>query len=144
MKYTTGKIGRCFVVRFEDGDDILGELSELVRNEQVNAAVFYLVGGIKKGRIVVGPEHEEMPPQPMWREISESHETMGIGTIFRAEDGPKIHLHGMYAKRDSVKGGCLRGNAETFLIMEAVVLEIEGVDARRELDPISNMVLLKL
>ncbi len=40
-----------------------------------------------------------------------------------------------------VKVGCLRADSETFLVLEAVITEIEGVTARRELDPISGMVL---
>ncbi len=43
-----------------------------------------------------------------------------------------------------VKVGCLRENSETFLVLEAVVIEVEGVTARRELDPVSGMVLLNL
>jgi hypothetical protein len=30
------------------------------------------------------------------------------------------------------------------LVLEAVIMEIEGVDARRVLDPVSQMVLLNL
>jgi predicted DNA-binding protein with PD1-like motif len=43
-----------------------------------------------------------------------------------------------------VKVGCLRDFAETFIILEAVILEIEGIDAHRDLDPLTGMVLLKL
>jgi predicted DNA-binding protein with PD1-like motif len=38
----------------------------------------------------------------------------------------------------------MRENAETFLVLEAIIMEIEGVNAARELDPISGMALLKL
>jgi uncharacterized protein len=43
-----------------------------------------------------------------------------------------------------VKVGCLRDKANTFLVLEAIILEVTGVKAVRELDPKSNMVLLKL
>ncbi|MBT9536878.1 MAG: DNA-binding protein, partial [Nitrospirae bacterium] len=33
---------------------------------------------------------------------------------------------------------------ETFLVLEAVIVEIEGVNAVRELDPVSGLALLKL
>jgi uncharacterized protein len=144
MKYQTGKFGRVMVVRFEDGDDILQGLTDIATKEQIRAAVFYLVGGISDGRIVVGPETEEMPPVPVWRELRESHETLGVGTIFWQGDVPKIHFHGSYGKKDTVRTGCLRETAKTFLVMEAVIVEIKGVDAVRELDPISGMVLLKV
>ncbi|MBA4417473.1 MAG: DUF296 domain-containing protein [Syntrophus sp. (in: bacteria)] len=144
MKYQVGGVGKVVVVRFEDEDDILQGLSDIVKKEEIVSAVFYLVGGIKTGDIVVGPERDEMPPAPIWRHITESHEAVGIGTIFRHKDEPKIHFHGAYGKRDSIKMGCLRDAAKTFLIMEAIILEIKGIHAIREMDPVSGMILLKL
>ncbi len=144
MKYQSGTVGRVFVMRFEDGDDVIGGLVELAVKERVRAASFHLVGGMKKGRFVVGPERDEMPPVPVWRELGESHEIVGFGTIFRQGDEPKVHLHGVYGKRDTVRAGCLRGDAEAFLVLEAVVMEIDGIDAKRELDHASGMVLLNL
>jgi uncharacterized protein len=137
-------VGRCIVARFEDGDEILPHLTEIARQENIRAAIFYLVGGIKEGRIVVGPEKDELPPVPVWRSLSESHELVGIGTLFWEEDTPKIHFHGAYGKRDTVRAGCLREKGETFIVLEAIIMEIEGVNAVRELDPLSGMVLLSL
>lgn len=144
MKYQCGTVGRVFVVRFEDGDNVLGGLVDLARKESIRAASFHLVGGLKKGRFVVGPERDEMPPVPIWRELDESHEIVGFGTIFPQGDEPKVHLHGVYGKRDNVRTGCLRESAEAFLVLEAVVTEITGITAARELDQASGMVLLKL
>jgi predicted DNA-binding protein with PD1-like motif len=144
MKYQIGRPGRIVVVRFEDKDDILENLVEIAKKEQLRAAVIYLVGGMREGGIVVGPERDEFPPTPVWRRLGESHEVVGFGTIFWQEDAPKVHLHAAFGKKDAVKVGCLRENAETFLVLEAVVMEIEGVDARRVLDPVSGMVLLSL
>jgi len=144
MNYRIGEPGRIVVARFEDGDQILQGLGEIAKKENLRAAVFYLVGGMKGGRFVVGPEREEMPPVPVWRELKESHEIVGLGTIFWQGDEPKLHFHGTYGKRDSVKAGCMRENAETFLVLEAIIMEIKGVNAARELDPISGMALLKL
>jgi predicted DNA-binding protein with PD1-like motif len=93
---------------------------------------------------VVGPETEAMPPVPVWRELDESHEIVGIGTIFWQGEEPKIHFHGAYAKRDKVLAGCMRQNAETFLVLEAIIMEIKGVNAVRELDPLSGLALLKV
>lgn len=144
MNYQVGKIGRVIVARFEDNDELLGSLASIVKKENVRAAAFYLVGGMQKGRMVVGPEKDELPPVPIWREIDESHELLGIGTIFWQEDEPKIHLHGAFGKRDMVKVGCLRENTAAFLVLEAIIMEIEGVNAVRELDPAVGLGLLKL
>lgn len=144
MKYQVGRTGRVVIARFEDRDDVLGNLVDIARKENIRAAVFYLVGGMREGSIVVGPEKDEFPPTPVWRHLGESHEVVGFGTIFWLEDEPRVHFHGAFGKKDMVKVGCLRENSETFLVLEAVVMEIEGVTAKREMDPVSGMVLLKL
>lgn len=144
MNYQVGRPGRIIVTRFEDRDDIIASLVELAKKEQVRAAAVYLVGGMREGSIVVGPDKDEFPPTPVWKKLGESHEVTGFGTIFWEGDEPKVHFHGAFGKKDMVKVGCLRKDAETFLVLEAVIIEIDGVTARRELDPVSGMVLLKL
>lgn len=144
MEYQIGKSGRIVVVRFSDGEDVLGGLAAICRQEEIRAASFNVVGGMKGGRFVVGPETEAMPPIPVWRELQESHEAVGFGTIFWDNDQPKIHFHGAYGKRDSVKVGCLREASAAFLVLEVVITEILDVSVRRELDPVSGMVLMKM
>jgi predicted DNA-binding protein with PD1-like motif len=144
MKYQVGKPGRIIVARFEDHEDVLGNLISIAKKENVRAGVFYLVGGMREGRIVVGPETDEFPPTPVWKTLGESHEVAGLGTIFWQNDEPKIHFHGAFGKKDMVKVGCLRERSETFLVLEAVIIEMDGITAKRELDPASGMVLLKL
>ena len=144
MRYQTGRIGKVAVARFEDGEDVLKGIGEIVRKEGIRSGVVYLVGGLKGGSFVVGPEDESMPPKPIWRELSESHEILAFGTIFYEGDEPRVHMHGAYGKRDSVKVGCLRKGSETFLILEAVIMELDGINATRELDPKVGLPLLKL
>ena len=144
MQYQTGKPGRIVVVRFGDSEDVLGGIAQICRSEDIRTACFNIVGGMKGGRFVVGPETEEMPPIPVWRELQESHEAVGFGTIFWDKEQPKVHFHGAYGKRDSVKAGCLREGSEAFLVLEVVITEILGVDIIRELDPESGMVLMKM
>jgi predicted DNA-binding protein with PD1-like motif len=144
MKYQVGETGRVVVARFEDGDEIIQGLMDIAKTEDIRAAVFYLVGGIKEAKIVVGPEKDELPPTPVWKTLNESHESAGVGTIFWYGNEPRIHFHGMYGKHESVKTGCLRELAKTFIIMEAVIVEIKGIDAVRDLDSASQMVLLKM
>lgn len=144
MQYQTGRPGRIAVARFSDGEDVLQGIAEICRNEEIRAASFNIVGGMKGGRYVVGPETEQMPPVPVWRELAESHEAVGFGTIFWDKEQPKVHFHGAYGKRDSVKAGCMREGSEAFLVLEVVITEILDVNIIRELDPMSNMVLMKM
>ncbi|GBE04252.1 hypothetical protein BMS3Abin09_01185 [bacterium BMS3Abin09] len=144
MKYQIGNTGRIVVAKFDDHDDVLNNLNEIAKKENIRSAVFWLVGGMREGRIVVGPETDELPPKPVWKELGESHELLGIGTIFWFNDEPKIHLHGAFGKKDMLKVGCLRENAKTFLVLEAIIMEIDGVNAIREIDPEIGIPLLKL
>lgn len=144
MDYQIGKIGRVAVARFENNEELLKNLAEIAKKEDIRAAIFYLIGGMQKGKIVVGPEKDELPPIPMWREIDESHEIFGLGTIFWQDDEPRLHFHGAFGKRDNVRVGCLRENTEVFLVLEAIIIEIEGVKAVRQVDLSSGMSLLRL
>ncbi len=144
MKYQVGQAGRCIVAKLEDGEPILDTLIAIAKKDEIKAAVVYLVGGVTEATIVVGPDKDELPPNPVWRTLTESHEAAAIGTIFWQGNEPKIHLHGSYGKRDMAKVGCLREQGNAFIVLEAIILEITGVKAVRELDPKSNMVLLRL
>lgn len=144
MKYQVGKAGRVFVVKFEDGENPLEELIDLAKKEIIYSGIFWLLGGLKGGKFVVGPKSSELPPIPIWREIIGNNEILGIGTIFPYNDEPRIHLHGVYGREDSVKMGCLRDDPQVFLVLEAIVMELLEVEVKRELDEKSNMVLLKV
>ena len=144
MEYQIGETGRVIVARFNDGEDFIGCLKELARREYIRAAVIQLGGGIKRGRYVSGPERDEIPPVPLWRELEESHELVGVGTLFWHGENPEIHIHGAFGKEDQVKAGCLREDSEVFLVLEAVVTEIRGVSVTREMDSRLGMVLLKV
>ena len=132
------------MARFEDGEDFLGSLVELAKKEDIRSAVFFLVGGVKGGRMVLGPKGPEMPPEPVWDEITGESEMIGNGTIFWEADTPRVHLHAAAGRGDSVKVGCLRQESRTFLVLEAVVLEVLDIHASREPDPASGLSLLKL
>lgn len=144
MKYQIGKTGRVVVAKFGDKEEILKNISEVAKKENIRNAIFYLIGGIRGCKVVVGPERDEIPPTPVWRDLKESHEVLGIGTIFWEEDIPKVHFHGAFGKRDMVKVGCMREISETFFVLEAVIIEMEGINARRKFDPSSGLSLLEL
>jgi len=144
MKYAIGRQGRIIIARFDDGDNVLGGIEKIARDEEIRAAFFIMLGGMKRGRFVAGPEDETMPPVPIWRELSENNEVFGTGTIFWEGDVPRIHFHGAYARGDSVKAGCMREGSETFLITEVIITEIEGVNAERVRDASTGLPLLDI
>jgi predicted DNA-binding protein with PD1-like motif len=144
MKYKVGRPGKIIIAKFDDREDVLENLLKVAKKERLKAAVFFVVGGLRKGSIVVGPEKDKIPPKPVWRQLEKSHEVVGIGTIFWEKNTPKIHFHGAFGKKSSAKIGCLRKGAETFLILEVIIIEIKGIKASRDFDPQSGLTLLKL
>ena len=61
-------------------------------------------------------------------------EVFGVGTIYPSEGGPHIHYHASVGRSGHALTGCLREKAITYLIVEAVIMEFNGLSARREFD----------
>ena len=144
MRYTQGTIGRVFLVKFEDDDVLIDNLSSLVKKEGVKAASVIFIGALKKGDLVTGPKKPVIPPQPNKVTFKDGWEVMGIGTIFTNSQGPQIHIHASMGKKNKVLTGCVRGKSKVFLVIEAVVLELKGVKASKDIDPKTGLNLLKI
>ena len=134
MEYVKGRIGRVFTVRIDHGEDLILELIKLAELEQIESAVFMLLGALKEAKLVTGPKESITPPEPVWSGFDDVHEILGIGNIFLKDGKPKIHLHAGAGRGDNLKLGCLRGESEVFMVVEAFVFELEGISARRITD----------
>ncbi|QJT08470.1 PPC domain-containing DNA-binding protein [Oceanidesulfovibrio marinus] len=137
MLTSQGSIGRVFVIRLEDGDALPTCLEEFARENNVTRALCALVGGIGSGRLVVGPRDGDAERiVPMVNPIGAVHEAAAIGTIFPGEDGqPKLHMHAALGRGESATTGCIRQGVDIWKLAEVVVLEIEGSDMLRAVDP---------
>jgi predicted DNA-binding protein with PD1-like motif len=62
VKYKRGSFGRVFVLKFEDKDDILGEIKKVALKEKIKVGTIMLVGGMRSAGIVAGPEEAVIPP----------------------------------------------------------------------------------
>jgi len=144
MDYRIGRIGRVIVARGFDGEDLYAEIEALARKEDVRCAAVVLVGGLRKGRVVVGPRRPDGPIEPQYVQFDDAREIAGVGTIFSDDSGPRLHLHAGIGRGEQALVGCPRGGATVFCVLEAVLFEIEGVDARREIDPALGLSLLTL
>ena len=142
MQYRSGSIGRVFVVKFEDGDDLLEGITRVARDESVNAGFFYLLGGMRGAGMVCGPKEPVLPPEPSWESFTDGREVMGIGSIFLKDGEPSIHLHGAVGKFKETLTGCIRKDAKVFLVVEAIILEITGVPAVKAQDPKTGIAML--
>ncbi len=137
MKYSQGKTGRVFVVRLEDGEIIHEALEGFAQDRRIESALVTILGAADKGsRIVVGPKKgEDMPPIPMERQLEEAHEIEGFGTIFLNEAGrPTLHMHIACGREGNTVTGCVRKGVRVWKVAEAIIIELHGVNAHREVD----------
>jgi hypothetical protein len=144
MRYTKGTIGRVFVLKFDNNDILLEEISKFAKDERVKAASIVFLGALKKGNLVTGPRRAVIPPVPNWTRFKDAWEVMGIGTIFANSSGPQIHIHTSMGKKSKTLTGCVRKDAKVFLVIEAVVLELKGVKADKAIDPRTGLNLLRI
>ena len=143
MEYQTGKVGRVLVARMFDGENVYAQIEALAAKEKIQSAVLWLVGGLKSAKVVVGPKSPTGRIEPMFRSFDDAREIAGVGTIFPDESGPKLHLHAAIGRGDEVLAGCPRGGASVFCVLEAVIVEILGVDGRRVMDEELGLKLLR-
>lgn len=134
MQYKSGTIGRVFLVRFDHGDDILGKVKELAKKENISLASIMFLGALEKADIVAGPKTLELPPEPMKLSFSDGREVLGFGTIASKGNEANSHIHIAIGKGEKTLAGCLRDNSATFLTIEAVITEIEGITVERKKD----------
>ena len=144
MDYREGRFGRVFVARGFEGEDLYAEIEALADKENIRCGAVLLVGGLRSGRVVVGPKKTTGPIEPQFVEFDDARELAGVGTIFCDETGPKLHLHAGIGRGGEAIVGCLRGGAKVFYVLEAVIFEIEGINATRSIDPDTAMKLLTL
>lgn len=144
MQYDVGRIGRVIVARGYDGENVYAGIEQIAARENIASGVVIVVGGLRRGKVVVGPKNLVGPPEPMFREFDDAREIAGVGTIFSDETGPKLHLHGAIGRGDDVIAGCLRGGANVFCVLEIVIIEMEGLTASRSMDPEYGLKLLAL
>ena len=145
MDYEIGRIGRVIVARGHDGEDVYAGIEGIAIAENIASAAVIAVGGLRSGKVVVGPEDPNADKlTPMMREFDDAREIVGVGTIFSDDEGPKLHLHGAMGRGDGVIAGCPRGGASVFCVLEIVIIELLDVNADRSIDPKYALKLLHL
>lgn len=132
------------MLKFKDDDIVIKEIDRFARKEKLKTAVFVFLGALKKGDIVTGPKKPVIPPEPNWVSFKDGWEVMGLGTIFTNKSGPQIHIHSAMGKKDKTIIGCVRKESKVFLVVEAVVFELKGINATKQIDPDTGLNLLKL
>jgi predicted DNA-binding protein with PD1-like motif len=141
MRYSQARMGRIFVARVDHGEDFLGEMHHILGREGISRALMLLLGALREGSLVTGPEEPVVPPSPHWVEFGGGWEVVGIATVYPGEDGPAIHLHGSLGRGERALTGCLRDRAETYLVMEVVIFELLDFPVTRNRDETTGLIL---
>ncbi len=145
MKTQEGRVGRVFLVKFEHGEDLIQEILNMAEKKRIDTAFVMLLGALQKANIVTGPKECIIPPDPIWHSIESGHEIVAMGTLICGDDGkPSLHLHGALGHDNESLTGCLRSGTEVYLVVEGVIMEMEGIKARRVLDPLLGLKTLRL
>ena len=146
MQAAEGKMGRVFVIRLEEGDLLPASIEKFAEEKKIKNGFVLLVGGIGSGQVVVGPRvSDQMPPDAMLLPIDGAHEVAGVGVLAPGPDGAvKMHMHAALGRSGKTTTGCIRPGVKTWLVAEAIVYEITGIDATRILDTKSGFALLQV
>jgi predicted DNA-binding protein with PD1-like motif len=144
MKYSEGKIGRVFVIRLEDDDELPGCIEKFAVKHNISVGQAILIGGIGSGEIVSGPrKNRELPIDPMLIPVDGVHEVVGVGVLAHDSNGiPSLHIHAALGRAGRTTTGCLRMGVKTWLVGEVILYEILGADVARLPDKESGFELL--
>lgn len=144
MQYTKGTLGRVFLVKFENNDDLVAQIKALSVKEKIRSAALVFLGAFRKGALVAGPKKPVIPPQPNRLTFKDGWEAMGVGTVFTNKSGPQVHIHTSMGRKDKTLTGCLREQSQVFLVIEAIVFELKGIAATKAIDPKTTINLLRI
>ena len=146
MRVSEGHIGRVFILRLDDGDVLPGCVEQFANEKGIKTGQVILVGGIGSGNVVVGPRDSlTMPPEPMILPVDGTHEVAGVGVLAPGEDGkPVLHIHAALGRSGQTLTGCLRPGVNTWLVVEATIIEFTGIKAVRRPDMKSGFTLLEI
>jgi predicted DNA-binding protein with PD1-like motif len=145
MKHTSGKIKQVHILKFENNDDFIEEIKTFIKKKKIKAAFFMFLGALKKGDIVSGPKKPVIPPVPFFHSFDNAWEVFGVGSVFSGKKGdPHIHIHSSLGKGKKAITGCVRKNARVFIVIEALLYELSGVKASKDMDPKTGVNTLHL
>jgi len=139
MQYAEGQVGRVFVIRIDDGEDLIASIRRFIADKNIQLGSVIFLGALMNGRMVTGPEEPVIPPSPHFVMFEGGWEVFGVGTIYPGDGGPHIHYHASVGRAGHALTGCLREKATTYLIIEAVITEFIGLQGRREFDQRTQM-----
>lgn len=145
MQATEGHIGRVFVLRLEDGDEVGSCIENFAREHGIQLGYVNFIGGISSGEIGTGAKSAQARPVDLnLRQVEGVHDTAAMGLIAPDENNqPSLRLCGALGRESQTIAGSLRAGLKTWLGAEAILYEILGADCRRVSDAKTGLAQLQ-
>ena len=146
MRLSSSRVGKVVVATIEPNKDLLESLEEIARREGIKAGiVLSVVGSLKRAYVRNLKEFPKRLPvkdkERMWKLIEgRPSEILSVdGNVHQREGRIEVHAHitlsTVVDDEVYVFGGHLvRGNI-TFINVEVVMAELEGIEMVREVHP---------
>jgi len=144
MQYSEGNIGRIFILRIDDGEDLIESVIDFVQKKDLKFVMGLFIGAIRDGKAVTGPELPVISPIQHFETYESAWEVFGMVTVYPSADGPRLHIHSALGRGREALVGCLREKASVYLVNEVVLFEFVGLNASREMDNRSGFYLINL
>ncbi|MDW5564012.1 MAG: DNA-binding protein [Methanomassiliicoccus sp.] len=146
MRYSEATRGRVFIIRLEQGEVVHEVLERFASEHDVRAAAVLMVGAADCGSsIVCGPkEANARPVEPLRHALPGVSEMAGVGTLFPDEnDRPMLHVHAAFGRDGKASAGCVRSGVVVWQVLEVIMFELVGSNARKVRDPSTGFELLE-
>jgi len=146
MQYTTARTGKVLILRLEDGDPVYESIEKTAETEGISSGIVWCIGGVKNGKVVVGPKNDTaIPIEPMLETFTDAREIIGFGTLFKNSAGKvSLHLHAGIGKDTKTIVGCPRKGLDCWLITEVIIMELTDAAAKRVKNQSSGFELLEV
>ena len=81
MQFSEGRLGRIFVLRLEEGEQLNDSIEKFAREQKIDHGLAFYLGGAGDGsRLVVGPEANREGIVPMIHTLRGAQEVLALGT----------------------------------------------------------------
>jgi len=148
MKYTEANLGRIFILRLEDDDEIPKTIEVFASEHDIQAATVLFLGSAKKdSKVVAGPKNGDTLEdiEVNIKKLSGTSEAVGVGSIFINEKGnPRLHLHSAFGRDNGTITGCTRKGIKIWQVGEIVIMELKNTKAKREIDRKTGFEMLNM
>ncbi len=134
------KIKRVIKGRLLKGDEIISEITKILREKSIKAGLISGIGAVSRAKIGY---YDQKNRQYMWKEFKEPMEISSLkGNISIKENEPFAHLHIILSREDYSSIGGHLFEADVFAF-EFEIIELDGEAYERIFDEDTGLFLWK-